>query len=933
VTLKKEELSLLRPYLEGETAGEDGEWGMRCPIHDDTRRSASLNVNKRKWHCMACEEGGPLNDLLWRLKLQREESAGGAIGQFEEEGEDDSSKPIITEGAVVGWHSALLSRPTELNNLLSRRGLETRTVVDHQIGWDMESRAGKGAYTIPIRTQQGAISNVRRYTLDPVGDRRKIWSVKGLGSPSIYPVSALDGEDDIIICEGELDALVTIQHGFCAVTRTGSATTWREKWNHHFDGKRVFLCHDMDTAGREGNKKVALALKGVAREVRIIDLPYEVTEKHGKDLTDFFLDGYTAADLKDLMGELEPVSVKEEIEVRDSDIKVLDSFDAGNAGHRLRLRVTITGKHNPPFLVPADVDFECGMDAGAKCNFCVMQEVGGSSKRTIYPDDPRILDMLSVPTAKVHDVLREILGAQKCGVMKTHVTKRMSVEEIFVRPSVEQSQSQGEAGDYTSRKIISVGRHDSMANSTVSIVGSIHPNPKLQHNELMAWEVVKTETSIDRYQVTAEGMALMDKFKPVGMSPIRKLGVIARDLSANVTKIYGRHEMHAMMDLVYHSVLSFPFMGDVIGRGWVEGLVIGDTRTGKSEVAERLRQHYGMGEMVSCESASFAGIVGGLTQQSGKEWEINWGAIPINDRRLVILDEVSGMGTEQIAQMSSIRSSGEAQLTKIRSERTFARTRLIWLGNPRNGRMSEYTYGVQAIRPLIGNNEDIARFDIAMSVYAEEVSSEAINSVHPSEQRQIYDKESCQELVTWVWSRHAEHVAWGTGAEQEVLRLALDLGGRYVESPPLVQAANIRIKLARIAVAIAARTYSTDESGELVVVTKAHVRAAVKFLDMLYGMRLFGYQDLSREHLEDERIARENKDEAKGFMVRHVGLSRLLRDNRQFRSNDLQDMLSIDRDTANDIIKALSKMRMIKRENANIKVQRVLHEILRDVKD
>jgi hypothetical protein len=46
------------------------------------------------------------------------------------------------------------------------------------------------------------------------------------------------------------------------------------------------------------------------------------------------------------------------------------------------------------------------------------------------------------------------------------------------------------------------------------------------------------------------------------------------------------------------------------------------------------------------------------------------------------------------------------------------------------------------------------------------------------------------------------------------LRAANDLGSRYVEDPPLIQAANVREKVARLAVALAARLFSTDERGE-----------------------------------------------------------------------------------------------------------------------
>jgi hypothetical protein len=87
--------------------------------------------------------------------------------------------------------------------------------------------------------------------------------------------------------------------------------------------------------------------------------------------------------------------------------------------------------------------------------------------------------------------------------------------------------------------------------------------------------------------------------------------------------------------------------------------------------------------------------------------------------------------------MSSVRSSGVAELTKIQQERTWARTRIIWMSNPRDGKMSDKTYGVQQIQPLIGNPEDIARFDLAMSVQAGDVAAEEINKSASSRRTEV----------------------------------------------------------------------------------------------------------------------------------------------------------------------------------------------------
>src|SRR5205823_9872562 len=105
--------------------------------------------------------------------------------------------------------------------------------------------------------------------------------------------------------------------------------------------------------------------------------------------------------------------------------------------------------------------------------------------------------------------------------------------------------------------------------------------------------------------------------------------------------------------------------------------------------------------------------------------------------------------------------------------------------------------------PLIGNPEDIARFDLAMTVAKGDVPAEEFNR-RLDTGKLHYSAEACHTMLMWCWTRGIEDVTWARGAEDEVYKTALALGERYVEDPPLVQAANVRIKVARVAVALAA---------------------------------------------------------------------------------------------------------------------------------
>lgn len=905
---------------------------MYCPLHPDTTRSASLNVNKGMFYCQACGEGGSVEQLT-DLQDSFVPAEGRVNGNARPRRATVTASDEVSKARVKGWHAALLSdHPARLGSLIEARGVNEETIRDFEIGWDADRRV----YTIPIYSNKGELWNVRRYDLKPKGDRRKMWSVKGMGTPRLYPVKQILSKPDyIIVCEGEWDCLLTIQHEFNAITRTGAADVWEDRWNQLFKGMTVYLAHDCDEKGQLANRKIGEQLVDIADEVRVLRLPYPVVDKNGKDLTDFWQDhkDHPEAGMRALMEDAQLFDPRMfEVEDTDaSDASVLDSFDSKRVGQPMRLTVTIKGKRDPGFSVPRRVSYACTMDAGTKCQTCPLLADNGEAHVEIAASDEVVLEMMESTKVQLRDIMRRHYGIPKCQRLEVGVDQHQAVEILYARPSIDHVKSE-EAADFKNVKITSVGKHDTMPNNTVQAVGALHPDPRRQTNEFQAWDVSVMETSLDKYEVDDDDARLLKRFRPrTGQRPLSKLAEIARDMSAHVTKIYGRPELHAAIDLTFHSALSFNFGGQQVDRGWLELLVVGDTRTGKSETALKLSRHYGAGELVSCEAASYAGIVGGLQQYGSKEWSVTWGAIPINDRRLVILDEIGGMHPEEIAQMSSVRSSGTAELTKIQSERTYARTRLIWLGNPRNGRMSDYTYGVQAIRPLIGNDEDIARFDLAMSVVADEVPAQAINTVRAVGPNP-YSDEACNKLLRWAWSRKSEDVKWVDGAQEEVLQAANELGRKFIEDPPLVQAANIRVKVARLAVAMAIRLFSSDENYERVLVRREHVRDAVRFLERVYSMKNFGYAERSQEIIHDRREAEDHRGYIERYLEANPNLAKFLRSTGSFRRPDIEEIMHVGREEANAIIATLWDRRMIRKEKGDNKVEPTLHRILREIK-
>lgn len=394
------------------------------------------------------------------------------------------------------------------------------------------------------------------------------------------------------------------------------------------------------------------------------------------------------------------------------------------------------------------------------------------------------------------------------------------------------------------------------------------------------------------------------------MNPIQaKLNQIHEDLEANVTKIYQRRDLLTVFDLVSHSVLEFAFQGDLVRKGWVEALVIGDTRCGKSESVSRVLEHYRCGELVTGENATYAGLVGGM-QQTQKTWSITWGKYPLNDRRMLVIDELSGLPQEAISRMSGIRSSGVAEIVKIQTERTLARVRSLWLTNPRGKRpLAAFITGIHAIEDLIGHPEDIARFDCALTVATSEVPLSIINSSKRPKVKHVYTSELCNRLIYWAWSRKANQVQFTGAAEEACLTLATELSKRYV--PPLVEGAEQRIKLARLGVALAARLFST-ENGRDLLVTPQHIEYVAEFLDTIYKKPSMSFDLYSRTKIGETEL--ENQEE-----IRHrlntlpADFRGLLADAPAFTNSDLQDFASLDREQAADLASFLVRKRAVRK--------------------
>jgi hypothetical protein len=140
-------------------------------------------------------------------------------------------------------------------------------------------------------------------SIHPENLRGNEW-VKGYAPDTtrVYNRDLIAAAEVVDLVEGEPCADGLTKRGRVAVTwpgGTGQVGQALEQLTIALTGKHVVIHTDADAVGRQAMREIAMALRGNAASVKIVD--YYADEESGKDLEDFFADGHSLDDLAALV--------------------------------------------------------------------------------------------------------------------------------------------------------------------------------------------------------------------------------------------------------------------------------------------------------------------------------------------------------------------------------------------------------------------------------------------------------------------------------------------------------------------------------------------------------------------------------------------------------------------------------------------------------
>lgn len=672
-----------------------------------------------------------------------------------------------------------------------------------------------------------------------------------------------------ILCAGEKDMAVARSKGLNAITFTGGETS-KPKMLEPFRDRIVAICYDNDDAGKAGAIKVATELSSVASTVKIVTGFHEICKESGEDITDFFIKyGKTKADLVQYIKATPAFECSEEMKTTLPTVDLLTASKSQYVNRLVRSNIQVVAVSEASFLTPTAIIAEKFKLAGNNDLMTVGQTVDWELSDDNIQDVLHLMDN-NFKEATIIDNIKHILRVpHKEKYVAVRQYSKRPVYKAYVTDMFETTNTDNVPMEFVA---YSVGcKLESGKKYLVTYKLVPHPYKGAQLTMLITNAVQATD-SINDF-----------KLNPVRIDHLKTIQNLAETIPDRVDALVqkvkgilgynGNDMLITAMDLAYHTVLQFNFGSFKNVRGYLDTLIVGESRVGKSSTAEALRQTYALGTFTSLagNSATIPGLIGGSNKVNGS-YQTRAGVIPQNHRGLIIFEEFGKSNNNIMKELTDIRSSNEVRIARVSGTVTMpAMVRMITLTNVKSDGtikpIASYPNGISIVTELVGAAEDIARYD--MLVVLSDKGASQINPLWQPEEPladEIY-----QTRLRWVWSRTPEQVILSSEVSNYIISKANDINEKY-DCHIKIFGTEAWKKITRLAIAIAGYTCSTDESYENIIVTKECVDFAVDFFIKLYDNPTFKLKEYVAHERQYSQIDEDGVRLLQDIYMKHTGL-------------------------------------------------------------
>ncbi len=595
----------------------------------------------------------------------------------------------------------------------------------------------------------------------------------------------------------------------------------------------------------------------------------------------------------------EQCNVKQESEILT--IKLSDFAIASHHGRRVCVEADVVGRDSSEMIVPKEILGWCKLDPeSTACSRCKMSkfinEENNRVERTIVFDSSQKLTIELVDITQTHlrHRIKRIFGVEdRCYNFDYDVTFG-NANILYLASRI--------SGEFVIEEQIVRSRaiyldHSMELNQSYNLFGHVWNHPRTNHAILLIDSAEMLKSSLRTFVLPKERCKEFALFQPgEGQSVLDKIQEIHKAFEVNFIRVYGRPELIMGVDLVFHSCRRFNFQKVTGLKGWLDILILGDTRQGKSETAEKIMEYYQLGVMAAGETTSRTGLLYTIHMVAGEEAWVAFGLLCRANGYLVVVDEMHDMPTQDFKEFTQARSKGVVDVKRAAYGVARCETRIISVANARAGKsLDSYSYPVMAIPdiPCFKDLADVARFDFCVGVRAGDVSDDVINkdAYEIEDVENPYTADLCRDLILWLWTRTPEQIYISRETEKVILKIAKELGADYVPDIPLIESADVRYKIARIAIAVAGRVYSTDDH-EILIVKPEHAVTARNILESFYkspSLNYYGWSDDRRRiEISPERMDVLKFDFQQEFIMAWATIAQWILDVNQFNKSLLK---------------------------------------------
>lgn len=218
-----------------------------CPFKDCPNQGQPqfyININTGAWDCKRCgKKGGTLKSLAFKL------------GLITLQAPVDVEHIFVSPKEIESMQDSLWNNEEALNYLILKRKFSEASIEQFRLGY--KEVDGKPVIVIPFFDKTDSCVGMKYYYYtNPPGISKMRFEKRS--KIQAYNLNSVNLTSDLIVTEGEFDAITAWQYGYRNVISIPNGASGINGWTSEIEGcPKYIVCFDNDGAGHEGARKFA----------------------------------------------------------------------------------------------------------------------------------------------------------------------------------------------------------------------------------------------------------------------------------------------------------------------------------------------------------------------------------------------------------------------------------------------------------------------------------------------------------------------------------------------------------------------------------------------------------------------------------------------------------------------------------------------------